>query len=220
MKKIKQKNMIKLFGFKTRNTLVDWEKEPSKRPIIKLIYQYFSGEDIEQFLEQGKISRLEYYEECKNVTDFIIKEVFDDCQEKRQIPEIQEFGKFLESIQDQRLRKTWIHFAEFFKNEEKIWNFFEKEFAQYLIKNELLIKSHLDIISNIYFHYPISHRYYFVKNFMWIFMPTIQDKHASEIKKIYNSLPSYVQKTPGVKLMIQVLGHYGFLGLLPPKFRI
>jgi len=50
---------------------------------------------------------------------------------------------------------------------------------------------------------------------MWIFMPTIQDNHLSQIKKIYASLPPYIQNIPGVKSIIQVLGHYGFLGLLP-----
>lgn len=213
--KIKQKDLIKLFGFSTRNTLVDWQKEPTKRPIISLINNYFSQEDIRQFLEKGKIDRLDYLEDCKDVTDYIIKEVFDECQSKRQVPEMQEFGKFLESIQDVRMEKTWIEFKEFAQKEKEIWDWIKKEFAQYLIKNDIDIESHLIIISDFYRHFPISHRYYFIKNFMWIFMPTIQDNHLSQIKKIYASLPPYIQNIPGVKSIIQVLGHYGFLGLLP-----
>jgi len=115
------------------------------------------------------------------------------------------------------MEKTWIEFKEFSKNEKEIWNWIENEFSKYLIENNTNVKSHLDVIDNYYKHFPISHRYYFIKNFMWIFMPTIVDNKLSQIKKIYTSLPPYIQGIPGIKLIIQVAGIYGFLGLLPDK---
>ena len=115
------------------------------------------------------------------------------------------------------MEKTWLEFKEFSQNEKELWNWIENEFALYLVKNNLNVKQHLNAIDDYYKYFPLSHRYYFIKNFMWIFMPTIVDNNLSEIKKIYSSLPPYVQNIPGVKLIIQVAGMYGFLGLFDKK---
>ncbi|MDD5407064.1 MAG: hypothetical protein PHE73_09020 [Sulfurovaceae bacterium] len=50
--------MSKCFGFSPQ-TYFNWKKEESKRPIITLLAKYFTKEDLEEFVETGKISRLE-----------------------------------------------------------------------------------------------------------------------------------------------------------------
>ena len=51
-----EKNVLKLMCY-SRNTYYVWKRE--KRPIIELIDKYFQDNEITEFLETGKISRLE-----------------------------------------------------------------------------------------------------------------------------------------------------------------
>jgi transcriptional regulator with XRE-family HTH domain len=239
--KFKQKNLINLFGFKTRNTLVDWENNKENRLIIQFLYKYFTDEDISQFLNKGKIDRLEWLEnDCKTATDFIIKEVFNYCQNKQRESEMQEFGKFLESIQNERMEKTWINLKEFIQKEEEIWKWLSEEFTQYLIKNKysnILPSCLIKCIGNInYPHYlnwdeqkslttqnkkflvfSSYHRYYYIKYFMWMFMPSTNKKiSVAQTMKNYNSLPSYLKSIPEIKLMLKAVGLHVFL---PRKFK-
>jgi len=50
------KIIMKLFMF-TRQSWNNWKKE--KRPIILLVEKYFTNEDLQEFLDTGKIKRLE-----------------------------------------------------------------------------------------------------------------------------------------------------------------
>lgn len=54
--------MSKLFGFSTQ-TYFNWKKE--QRPILTLLAQYIPKNDLEEFLETGKVSKFEMVEEFK-----------------------------------------------------------------------------------------------------------------------------------------------------------
>jgi|GEM_PF-5130120 len=49
---------VNLFGWGSTNTYYSWKKE-EKRLIIKLLEKYFSKEDLKEFIETGKISKIE-----------------------------------------------------------------------------------------------------------------------------------------------------------------
>jgi hypothetical protein len=217
--KIKQTLLVDFFCM-SRNALYEWKKQ--NRPVILFLQKYFSDEDISQFLNKGKINYLEYLEDSKDVTNSIIKEVFNNCQKLKKLPEIKEFGKFLEKIESKRAEKTWMSFKEYSEKEEEIWNWLNEEFHQYLIKNNCPNKmKHIVTIGRIqngninsdyyikeedFIYFSLAHRYYFIKNFMWMFMPSVQDNNLSQIKKIYTSLPLYLQKIPDIKLIIKAMG--------------
>ena len=50
--------MSKLFGFSTQ-TYFNWKKELEKRPILSLVDKYITKTEILEYLESGKIERLE-----------------------------------------------------------------------------------------------------------------------------------------------------------------
>jgi hypothetical protein len=58
--------MSKFFGF-SGATFYSWKKE--KRPIILFIEKYFSKEDVEEFLETGKVQSLE---NCYNMLKIFV----------------------------------------------------------------------------------------------------------------------------------------------------
>lgn len=68
MKKITQKTMISLFGFKSRNTLNEWNKS-NDRKVLDLINMYFDENDIIEFLNKGKISEFDDYIKRKNYSN-------------------------------------------------------------------------------------------------------------------------------------------------------
>ncbi len=90
MSKISQKTMLELFGFKSRNTLNEWKKSDNRK-IFELVNKYFDEEDITEFLNEGKISKLEY----DNVTELFFttyKEVKKDGNESSLIPILENFN--------------------------------------------------------------------------------------------------------------------------------
>lgn len=62
---MKQTTIVKLFNI-TRQTWTNWKKE--EKPIVKLIEKYFNDEDIEEFLEKEKCSKLENINSSSNNT--------------------------------------------------------------------------------------------------------------------------------------------------------
>lgn len=50
-------NTLSLLLGNTQKTVSNWKKE--KRPIMKLLYQYFTKEELEEFLESGRIAKFE-----------------------------------------------------------------------------------------------------------------------------------------------------------------
>lgn len=52
-----RKIITKFIGWKSENTYYDWKKQ--NRPIILFLEKYFEEKDLKEFLETGKISKLE-----------------------------------------------------------------------------------------------------------------------------------------------------------------
>ena len=83
-----EKEILSLFKY-SRGTYYSWKKE--KRPIIKLIEKYFTEEDLKEFINTGRISKLEthnnygislsiakeYLSYIKEIIDFTKKEIID-----------------------------------------------------------------------------------------------------------------------------------------------
>lgn len=58
--------MSKLFGFSTQ-TYFNWKKDSkTKRPIISLLEKYFSKDDLQEFLDTGKVAKYEKMSEGKD----------------------------------------------------------------------------------------------------------------------------------------------------------
>ena len=62
LNKIHYKKIEQLFSF-TRQTWAKWQKE--NRPIVALVEKYFNDEDLEEFLESGKIQKFEKTQKIK-----------------------------------------------------------------------------------------------------------------------------------------------------------
>jgi len=86
--------MSKLFGFSTQ-TYFNWKKDSmSKRPIITLLEKYFSKEELEEFLETGKISKLEQSSDAHDEFEVLRSKVIENSlyEAKRKYKII--FGSF------------------------------------------------------------------------------------------------------------------------------
>lgn len=62
--------LSKIFDFAT-STIYKWKKE--SRPIIKLLEQYFTKEDLEDFIATGKISKMERIDELLEIEKKYLK---------------------------------------------------------------------------------------------------------------------------------------------------
>nr|WP_321268456.1 hypothetical protein [uncultured Sulfurimonas sp.] len=63
--------MSKLFGFSTQ-TYFNWKKEEEKRPIITLINRYFDKKELIEFLESGKIQKMENIQHLGSFISYIV----------------------------------------------------------------------------------------------------------------------------------------------------
>lgn len=52
-----RKIITKLLGWKSENTYYDWKKQ--NRPIINLLEEYFNKEELQEYIDTGRITRLE-----------------------------------------------------------------------------------------------------------------------------------------------------------------
>ncbi len=66
----------------------NWKKE--RRPIIDLLYKYFTKEDLKEFLETGKISRIERNLSIENINKEAV-EIYIDFVQKLNFKEIVSF---------------------------------------------------------------------------------------------------------------------------------
>ncbi|WP_415396291.1 hypothetical protein [Sulfurimonas sp. CS5] len=62
---------VKLFGFGSPTTFYSWKKDP-KRLAIKLLEKYFTKEDLEEFLETGKINKMENIQHLGSFISYIV----------------------------------------------------------------------------------------------------------------------------------------------------
>jgi len=165
--------------------------------------------------------KFEYYYNSLDIDGFIFKEVFSYCRklkfgEKKEI--YLEFGQFLERIEMKRFELTWINFDIFVTEEKEIINFIEKEFAKYLIdKDKDKLSFYLSTILDDYYVLVTPYRYYYIKHFMWIFIPTNLEKIDLNTNQIYDKLPGIVKKIPGIKSIIKYAGSNPFIGFFKEK---
>ncbi|OGS70805.1 MAG: hypothetical protein A3F91_09840 [Flavobacteria bacterium RIFCSPLOWO2_12_FULL_35_11] len=81
--------LSKLLG-NSPKSISNWKKE--NRPIISLLYKYFIKEDLEEFLETGKIKKLEL---IKDKTVDEIEECFRNKHNEAVLAQIDELKKRL-----------------------------------------------------------------------------------------------------------------------------
>ena len=94
--KIHYKNIEKLFGF-TRQTWAKWQKE--KRPISILI-NYFSDQDIKEFLKNGKIKK---YDNLLKIQDIVIN---NSCNKY--------INTFIQNTQSNSIKFASPYFLDFY----------------------------------------------------------------------------------------------------------
>lgn len=90
-----KKVLAKFFGF-AESTIFKWEKE--ERPIIEFLNKYFTKEDLVEFIETNKVSKLEILNsislsDFEDFKDFKDKILLEEIEKKKQ--EIDELTKKL-----------------------------------------------------------------------------------------------------------------------------
>lgn len=68
---------VELFGWGSTNTFYNWQKEEEKRKILKLLKKYFKLQEIEEFLQTGKIQK---YDFVKNFSQEEIEQLIVNAQ--------------------------------------------------------------------------------------------------------------------------------------------
>ena len=118
----KKEIIEKLFGF-TEATFYNWKKE--KRPILDLI-KYFEEEELVEFLQTGKIKRLEKNEKVDNTLHEHL--VFHATQKINAIPNNFGFGKkkfwlseFIKVLNKSNAKNKNEFFEEINQIETKFW---------------------------------------------------------------------------------------------------
>lgn len=89
--------MSKLFGFSTQ-TYFNWKKELEKRPILSLVEQYITKTEILEYLESGKIERLEKLTVLSNIeleNELLEKHIAYELRHKLYLDTASSFGNWL-----------------------------------------------------------------------------------------------------------------------------
>jgi len=212
---IRQKTMLTLFGWGSRTTLYEWSKN-EKKIVLKLIEKYFDEEDIQNFIEDGVVRKLEVSKQAIDVQESIYKDVKNLVDEKNKLnfehPEKKvffEFGNFLESLKIED--KRWIQSLkvnDYFENEEKIDNYIKEKYIDFLRSKQMGTieeDEHLSIMK--YYHFNTSKHYkiYFIKYAMWSLIPSKYDAiELEDIAKFYE-LPETIRRIPGSKKVHNIL---------------
>jgi len=89
--------MSKLFGFSTQ-TYFNWKKELEKRPILSLVEKYITKSEILEYIESGKIERLEKLSILSNVeleNELLEKHIAYELRHKLYLDTASTFGNWL-----------------------------------------------------------------------------------------------------------------------------
>lgn len=219
-KNIKTKLLSELME-NTPETIRNWQKQ--NRLIIQLINKYFDEEDIQEFIIKGKISKLEFYDECVDMYSRIHWDVFEKCRKFKLMnnESINIFGRFLEKIENKRVEKTLLTLEEFINREQEIYLYFQKEFTIYLLedeKNENYLE-HINFIKKFYDSFPSNvYKFFFIRNSMWLFTPTRREKSYNDSMKLYKHLPSFAKHIPFIKHITSIAGIVGLAGIIDKKY--
>ncbi len=219
--KIKQKTMMNLFGWSSRTTIYEWSKDDNRK-VLKLIEAYFSEKDVEEFLKNGIITKLENNQQAIALQKKIYDDVINLVQKKQSLkaehPEKKiffTFGKFLENGLDDK-DKMWIKslkFEEYIKFEDNTDDFFKEKYIQFLESQELNtleMHNHLTAMEYIHFRTSNHYKFYFLKYAMWLLIPTKMEEIELEKVSKYQEIPEYIRKIPGTKKIsnfITIMSH-------------
>lgn len=109
MKKISQKVIQKLFGFESRNTHTTWKKD-NKRIILRLIIKYFNQDDLQEFIANEKVSRLDSLILSGDITNHIVFELENICKQelKKDDSFLTSFIEFTKSIDVELYNDTGV----------------------------------------------------------------------------------------------------------------
>ena len=107
--KIKYQNIEKFFKF-TRQTWSKWKKE--NRPIVHFLESYFSDFELEQFLNTGKIAKMEKINKFEEFSEKVCDEFFHEYYSRKEINRdfvdivFPEFEKSLESKKEELQKRV------------------------------------------------------------------------------------------------------------------
>jgi hypothetical protein len=219
-KRIKSKLLSTLME-NTPETVRNWQKQD--RLIIKLFNKYFEDDDIEEFINRGIISKLEFNKECIDVYTIIYRDVFEKTRKikKMNYESINIFGRFLEKIEKNKLENNIISLEDFISREQEIYSYYQKEFLIYLKEDEKYENylEHVIFIQKFYDSFPSNiYKFFFIRNSMWILAPSPSQKAHSESVKLYNHLPSFAKRLPFIKYIISIAGVIGLAGIIDKKY--
>jgi hypothetical protein len=203
---------MEFFGFKSRTTLYEWEKDESRHS-LKLIKKMFSESELNEFIKNNKIDKYEHFDEIHEEYTKGYHDVEIYCHNKRNSDDKQVrdtyflYGSFLKSIALEHRHLTWSNLEQFTKNKEEIHSFFMKRFAIYLIEHDIgNIGDIMATINNDFRYLPSNYGFYYYKHYMWTYMPSPAEKHVKKSNEVFNNLPVYLQKIPGVFSLIHIGG--------------
>lgn len=164
--KIAQSTLQELFGFKSRNTLNDWNKS-EQRLVLVLIRRYFNETDINEFLESKNISKMQQYKQYENLHLNIKKDIFKKCFEfeKYNSETCTIWSSFLLTVSDEIKINSYT--IENYNDE--LFESILILFNEYLLKKN--IKNYRKYMNDIEEFYNslcvLPYKFYFYKDEMW-----------------------------------------------------
>jgi hypothetical protein len=77
----------------------------------------------------------------------------------------------------------------------------------------------MNVIDTNYNSLPTNaHKLYFLRNYMWTFMPSRHKKNSMDTEILLNNLPLIALKIPGVKYLVELGGEFGLAGIVNEKY--
>lgn len=184
MKKISQKVIQKLFGFESRNTHTTWKKD-NKRIILRLIIKYFNQDDLQEFIANEKVSRLDSLILSGDITNHIVFELENICKQelKKDDSFLTSFIEFTKSIDVELYNEIKnLSFNSFIESNHNIYSTIQMNYSKYLI----FIDSNkfFDYTNNLLSFYNQLHfdtyKFAFIQKVMW----TIDELTVNEKKQL------------------------------------
>ena len=164
--KITQSTLKELFGFKSRNTLNDWNKS-EQRLVLVLIRKYFNETDINEFLESRNISRMQKYKDYEFLYMHTKKDIYKKCYEfeKEHKETCIVWSSFISTLDN----KIEINSCTIEKYNEELFENILILFNEYLLKRKIKdYRKHMNDIEEFYNSLCVlPYKFYFYKDEMW-----------------------------------------------------
>ncbi len=167
MKKITQKTLQLLFGFKSRNTLNDWNKS-EQRVILKLVEKYFNEKDIVEYLTTENIVKIDNYLEYEKLYLNIRNDIYRRCIDfkKSNNETLLIWKNFIITID-----KTKFELYSLSNYNDEVFESILVLFNEYLLKQKIKnYRQHMLDIETLYKSFHVhTYKFYFFKEHMWTF---------------------------------------------------